>query len=67
MISLLPMLEPRFEKRRTILVDELDELNEIIFVSKGSVVIGYEINKQKRYCIKYKNNCIVGAYGVTFS
>ena len=61
------MLEPRFEKRRTILVDELDELNEIIFVNKGIVLIGYEINKQKLYSIRYKNNCIVGAYGVTFN
>ena len=33
----------------------------------GSVVIGYEINKQKRYCIKMKDKCIIGSYGATFN
>lgn len=45
MITLLPMLEPRFEKRHTVIVDELEELDEIIFISKGTVIIGYELNK----------------------
>lgn len=49
------------------LVEELDEINEIIFVMKGTVVVGYEINKQKRYCIKYENKCEVGAFGMTFN
>jgi hypothetical protein len=66
-MNLLTNLEPRFEARHTIIIDELDEFNEIVFVSQGSVVIGYEVNKQKRYCIKYRNNCIIGPFGITFN
>ena len=52
---LVNLLEPRQEKKFVTLVEELDEINEIIFVTKGTIVIGYEINKQKRYCIKFEN------------
>ena len=48
-------------------MDELDECNEIIFICQGSVVVGYEINKVKKYCIKFKNNCVINAFGATFS
>lgn len=51
MNTLLTNLEPRRDNKHSILVDELDEFNEISFISKGQVVIGYEINKQRRYCI----------------
>ena len=44
MLMTLQKLEPRFERKRTILRDELDEADEILFVNKGSVAIGYEIN-----------------------
>ena len=51
MNSLLLHLEPRRDHKHSILVDELDEFNEISFINQGEVVIGYEINKQRRYCI----------------
>lgn len=55
------------EKRNTILKEELDEFNEIMFVNKGKVVIGYEMNKEKRYCIQYNDKVVIGAYGITFN
>ena len=67
MMELVNLLEPRQEKKYVSMVEELDEINEIIFVMKGTVVVGYEINKQKRYCIKYENKCEVGAFGLTFN
>jgi len=67
MLKFLQCLEPRFESRGTILLDELEECNEIIFVYKGSVVVGYEINKVKKYCIRYQDRCVIGAYGVAFN
>ena len=30
------------------------------------MLIGFEINKQKKYCLKYKDRCIIGAYGISF-
>lgn len=53
MMMLLTRIEPRFEHKGTIIIDELTETNEVIFVSSGTILYGYEINKQKRYCIKY--------------
>jgi len=45
MMEMLTYLEPRQEKAKTVLVSELDEFNEIIFVMQGTIIIGYEINK----------------------
>jgi hypothetical protein len=53
MMQVLRSLEPRFYKKKTIMVDELDEMLEIIFIDKGKTMIGYEINKQKRFCLQY--------------
>ena len=67
MQMVLTMLEPRFEPKHQIIVGELDEFSELIFVSKGTIVIGYEINKLKNYCIQYVNKCVIGAFEVTFN
>ena len=29
--------------------------------------IGYEINRMKKYCLRYIDCCIIGGYGVTFN
>lgn len=41
MLSILQNLEPRYEKKGTILYSELEEIAEIFFVSKGSTDVGY--------------------------
>lgn len=66
MMQMLRKLEPRYEPAGTILVDELDEMTEIIFVYEGDINIGYEINKQKKYCYKFKDKCVIGSYGINF-
>lgn len=45
MMQILTKLEPRFYKKKTVIIDEMDEMIEILFVEKGSIIIGYEINK----------------------
>ena len=67
MTKILMSLEPRCEPKKTIMANELDEFNEITFIQKGSIVIGYEINNQKRYCIKYDDNAVIGAYECMFN
>jgi hypothetical protein len=67
MYQLIQYLEPFREKGKTVLKEELDEFNEIMFVNKGKVMIGYEINKEKRYCIAYHDKIVIGAYGITFN
>ena len=45
MLYILLNLEPIRYEKNTLLVNELDEFNEIKFITKGQVIIGYEINK----------------------
>ena len=61
------MLEPVYIKKRHIILDEFDESMEAIFVMQGQVVIGYEINKSKKYCLKLSRAVIIGDYGMTFN
>ena len=49
MISILSKLEPRKEKPRTILIEELDEFNEITFFMKGLYEVGYSINNKHEF------------------
>lgn len=67
MIGVLMNLEPITYAKNTVLINELDEFSEITFINKGIVMIGYEINKEKRYCIQFNDRCVVGAYGITFN
>lgn len=67
MKHILSILEPQFIKARTIIKDEFEEQTEAMFISSGTVVVGYEINKIKKYCIRMKDKGVVGAYGMTFN
>lgn len=51
-------LEPRFEKKDTILFNELEDINEVLFIMDGEFEIGFEINSQKFYMFKCKNKVI---------
>jgi len=46
MRSILIYLEPRYVESHTILINELDELLEIIFFTKGIHKAGYKLNKK---------------------
>ena len=67
MVKLLYSLEPRYYRARDCILDEFDECLELMFLIKGKVVIGYETNKEKRYCVKYKDTLIIGDFGITFN
>lgn len=67
MISLLHALEPRIEMKETILINELDEQNEILFFNHGILEIGYEINRIKVYVLRFKGINVVGAHNCTFN
>jgi hypothetical protein len=67
MISVLTHLEPRFEPRGTVLLEEMDETNEVIFFTKGTVDIGYVMNLRTKYVIRQKDSVIIGAYCCSFN
>ena len=60
------ILEPiRFDKDE-ILINELEEFNQIYFIRKGHYLVGFEMNKENRFCLSFKKNNVIGAYGMTF-
>jgi hypothetical protein len=67
MMDLMQHLEPRFEQKNTILIDELDEVNEILFFPEGQYEIGFEINGQKKFIIEYRLSNMIGAYYACFN
>ena len=44
MVELLENLHPRIEPANTIILKELDEQNEVIFIEDGAYKVGFEIN-----------------------
>jgi len=67
MINLLLNLEPYMENKNVQIIKELEEFSQIIFIQKGKVAVGFEINRQKSYCLMFKDKCIIGAYGLTWN
>lgn len=67
MLQLLQNLEPRHEEPYTILFEELEEIREVIFIEKGECDIGYEINKKKKFVIRYSESTVIGGYNCTFN
>ena len=49
MVKLMRKLEIRKFRAHEIILNELEECDEIIFVQSGRYAIGYEINKLKMY------------------
>jgi hypothetical protein len=66
-INVLRKLEPRIEMEKSVLYEELDEINEIIFVQSGVMDIGFEINRIKKFVFRYNSNFVIGAYNCTFN
>jgi uncharacterized protein YuzE len=52
MESFLYKLEPRREEKGVIIFDELDEVNEAIFIENGKVDVGFEINRKQQFVIR---------------
>lgn len=67
MTEVLKHLEPCHYARCHIVYNELDEFGEVIFIDRGTIMIGLEINKAKKFVIKLDNQCAIGAFGLTFN
>ena len=67
MIDMLSSLEPRREDGNVVIYDELDEVNEVIFINQGTYEIGFEMNRIQNFVLRFKDSNVIGAYGVTFN
>ena len=67
MVSICKALNPRFERAGEILYQEFESYCEVLFVLKGDVALGFEVNKKKYFMYKYPNHSVIGSYNVTFN
>ena len=67
MMEILTNLEPRFIPRDRIIFKELEEIYEVLFVSKGNVDVGFEINRRQKFVLRFSNKVIIGGYNCTFN
>ena len=68
MLSLLQCLTPINNiDAGEILFSELDDINEVVFVTHGKFGIGYEINKRERYPMEVQDNSMIGGFEVSFN
>ena len=59
-------LEPIRYKKGTRITKELEEVGVINFISDGEIHVGFEINKQEIYTMRFKKFSINGAFDVTY-
>ena len=62
--SLFNILEVRKIQAKEQISEELEEANEVIFVEKGSYLMGFQINKKDYYSRKFKEGSIIQAFNV---
>lgn len=66
MISILFALEPRFYVKDQLLYDELEAVDELMFLHNGKVGIGFRINQEVKFCNFQTDYCVVGTYGMIY-
>ena len=65
--DVIRVIEPNHDKKGTILLSELDEVNSIVFVHKGDIGVGFEINKKKKIIFNFLHKCVIGAFYATYN
>ena len=60
-------MEPRSQKGGQVIFEELAEVNEVIFFTKGSINIGFEINRDIKYVLRIDKDILIGAYNVVYN
>lgn len=66
MINFLRVLVPRHYHDNEVIYDELEEIDEITFVEKGSYYVGYDINKEKKMKLHFPPGNVIGAVNCIF-
>ena len=67
MFDVLKYLEPIREPPGTIIQDQNEEVNEVVFFDFGVYVVGFEINRIKKYVKKFKQANVINAYACTYN
>lgn len=66
MIKVVRVLEPRRMAAGTIIFNTIEEVQELFFINKGSVDIGFEVSRDPKYVLRLQKGGVIGIYNVTF-
>ena len=55
-------MEPKHEPPETIIFNELDQISEIIFFENGTFDVGFEVNGEQFFILRYKNSSSEDTY-----
>ena len=61
------MLEPRQEEVGKVIFKSILEVDEMFFIMKGTIDVGYELDRAPKYCLRLKQRNVIGAYNCTFN
>ena len=64
-MKFLRTLEPINYKRGEIIYNELDNIDIIIFFTDGNIDVGYEINREIRYKLRFAGTIQIGGFELT--
>lgn len=67
MMKILNNLMARQEKAGEILFHENDEVNEILFIMKGCVDVGFTQDRDVKYVLRFIDKILLAAYNATFN
>ena len=60
-------MDPRREFAETIVCNELDDFSEIMFFNRGTVDIGFEINRKRKFVLRKQKSIVIADHGCTFN
>ena len=66
MMTILNLLEPRLRSKESIVYQTVEDVEEMYFIMKGSVNIGFEFNRNIINVVRLRQGCAIGAYNCTF-
>ena len=55
-------LEPRQIEKGMIIYSELEEINDMLFLAKGVVDVGFEVTKKPYLVLRIEKGSIIGAF-----
>jgi hypothetical protein len=56
MLDVMQQLEPRQDPPEWVFYNELDEILAIFFIENGTFDVGFEINSEKHFVLRYQNS-----------
>lgn len=66
MIKLMSALEMRRFFKDEIIINEMDESFEILFVEQGRYDVGYEVNKKPFYRLRFGESTQIGGFQILY-